>query len=337
MQEELQAIDTGAVDELGRIKQEQDVLQGRMETMTAKRGAVSEEVFARVKADYEARYAELEQEAEPLKARVREEFEALQALVEKLSAAHRETQLEREELEFRHSLDEFDDEVFSERVAEVDERLAEREAEVTEADAIVQRFVAVFHTEEELRGGEASATAAGERPDGEVGEEVAAEPDEEPPTSGVEATAAEPATEPEETGQTAEIAVVDDAPEDGSAEGAAPTPPPVPVNSSYATGALEVARLVGLDADGGVAVEYNLQLGTTTIGRAPKNDIRIRDASVSREHAKIVFTDRGFAIYDLGSENGVWVNGERTKHKVLSEDDVVEFGPGVSPLVFRGP
>lgn len=337
MREELQAIDTTAVEELGRIKQEQDVLQDRMETMAAKRGTVSEEVFKRVREDYEVRHAELEKEAEPLKARAREEFGALQGLVDKLSTSHRETQLAREEIQFRHSLGEFDDAAFDERVAAVDEQLAEQEAEVAEAEALVERFVAVFHSEEELRGQAEPTTAEGSDyevksdEDERSGTEGEAEPyDVEATAAGAEARS-DTADQSDEEEPDAEVSETDIA---GEGE---PAPPPVPVNSAYATDALEVARLVGLNDGGDVAVEYNLQLGTTTIGRAPKNDIRIRDASVSREHAKIVFTERGFAIYDLGSENGVWVNGTRTKHVVLSEDDVVEFGPGVNPLVFRGP
>ena len=47
------------------------------------------------------------------------------------------------------------------------------------------------------------------------------------------------------------------------------------------------------------------------IGRSPDSDISISDPSVSREHARIEQTAGGFVIHDLGSRNGVVVNGQR--------------------------
>lgn len=335
MREELEAIDTEAVQELGRIAQELDVLQGRLESLEARQETVSQEVAARVRADYEARLAALARQAEPLRARAREQFAVLQRLLESAGQARREVQLAREELELRHALGEFDDEAFAEKTRAVDGQLAAHEAELAEADGVAQLFLAAFGREavpptpvgDEApavapAGGEAPAVA----PAGAVPAPPAADPME------VEATAA--GSFPGGRGTAAAApAGVPAAPAPAAAGSAAPAAAPaqVPSTSAYSTDALEVARLVAADA------EYCLQLGTTTIGRAPKNDVRIRDASVSREHAKIVFTERGFAIYDLGSENGVWVNGERVKHTVLSEGDVVELGPGVCPLVFRGP
>ncbi len=48
-----------------------------------------------------------------------------------------------------------------------------------------------------------------------------------------------------------------------------------------------------------------------TIGRAEDNDVVLNDASVSKAHASLERTDSGFLIRDLGSTNGVFLDGER--------------------------
>jgi hypothetical protein len=48
-----------------------------------------------------------------------------------------------------------------------------------------------------------------------------------------------------------------------------------------------------------------------SIGRAPENDIQIRDKFVSRKHLKILNKKGGFFIEDLQSKNGTYLNGEQ--------------------------
>src|SRR2546425_5982944 len=50
---------------------------------------------------------------------------------------------------------------------------------------------------------------------------------------------------------------------------------------------------------------------TTTVGRVEGNDIVIHDSAMSRQHARIEVTDDGLTVVDLGSLNGVLLNGER--------------------------
>jgi DNA-binding NtrC family response regulator len=51
--------------------------------------------------------------------------------------------------------------------------------------------------------------------------------------------------------------------------------------------------------------------GELLIGRAPDVQIRLRDPSASRVHARLAVTSDGIYISDLGSYNGTRVNGER--------------------------
>ena len=65
----------------------------------------------------------------------------------------------------------------------------------------------------------------------------------------------------------------------------------------------------------------------TIIGRSRRCDIRLEDAFVSRRHARVISSETGTAIEDLGSSNGVYVNGRRSEGvTVLHPGDVVQMG-----------
>ena len=69
-----------------------------------------------------------------------------------------------------------------------------------------------------------------------------------------------------------------------------------------------------------------LLAGETTIGRASTNDIALDSMQVSRRHA-VVTMDGPFAtIHDLGSRNGVYVNGAKVQSFVLASGDEVSIG-----------
>lgn len=53
---------------------------------------------------------------------------------------------------------------------------------------------------------------------------------------------------------------------------------------------------------------YDLQGDIIGIGRSPDNDIQIKDASVSRNHVKIIRRGDKFFVEDLNSRNGTLVN-----------------------------
>jgi len=64
------------------------------------------------------------------------------------------------------------------------------------------------------------------------------------------------------------------------------------------------------------------------IGRAPENDVCIRDQSISKHHARVVLTPAGAVfVEDLGSTNGTYVNGEKVVRHALWDGDKVHIGP----------
>lgn len=64
-----------------------------------------------------------------------------------------------------------------------------------------------------------------------------------------------------------------------------------------------------------------------TIGRHESSDVVIQDPQASRYHAVIRRVGpTGYAIYDLGSANGVYVNGQRVMEQPLKEGDEIWIG-----------
>lgn len=63
------------------------------------------------------------------------------------------------------------------------------------------------------------------------------------------------------------------------------------------------------------------------IGRSELADVRIDSAFVSRYHALIVRENGRDLLIDLGSTNGVLVNGKRVVRAVLKHRDLIQVGP----------
>jgi len=65
----------------------------------------------------------------------------------------------------------------------------------------------------------------------------------------------------------------------------------------------------------------------TDIGRTQTNAVVLADATVSRQHARIRLQDDQFMLFDLGSANGTFVNGQKVEQpRPLTDGDVVRFG-----------
>ena len=63
-----------------------------------------------------------------------------------------------------------------------------------------------------------------------------------------------------------------------------------------------------------------------TIGRSRECDIVIDDPNVSRKHAELRAHGAGWIVADLGSTNGVKVNGKRVREATLEPGDQVMLG-----------
>jgi pSer/pThr/pTyr-binding forkhead associated (FHA) protein len=61
-------------------------------------------------------------------------------------------------------------------------------------------------------------------------------------------------------------------------------------------------------------------------GRHPDADIFLDDVTVSRKHAEFVRVGQSFTVRDLGSMNGIFVNGERVEAANLESGSEVLIG-----------
>ena len=62
------------------------------------------------------------------------------------------------------------------------------------------------------------------------------------------------------------------------------------------------------------------------LGRGPANTIRISDVNVSRRHAAVFVVKGRCMVRDLGSRNGIFVNGQQVAEAPLRHDDEVRIG-----------
>ena len=85
-----------------------------------------------------------------------------------------------------------------------------------------------------------------------------------------------------------------------------------------------LAYLVMQDAE---ATRMPITKTASRIGRRGDNDIVFSNDSVSGHHAEIhMARDGSFAITDLGSGNGIVLNGKRATQGGLREGDLIELG-----------
>jgi pSer/pThr/pTyr-binding forkhead associated (FHA) protein len=67
--------------------------------------------------------------------------------------------------------------------------------------------------------------------------------------------------------------------------------------------------------------------GLTGIGRESGNLIQLEDARVSKQHAVLKRDKEQWFIEDVGSRNGVLVNGSRVRRSALKHGDRIAIGP----------
>ena len=316
--QELDGIDTSTIEELRRIKDEQQVLGQRLERMGEKKGATTPAVFERVERDYRTRHRGLEDKARPLKEAARREFAKLEGLKQKIQQALDVVKLDKEELEFRNSIGEYDQKTFDQGLSTVEALIAERSEELRACDDVRGRFLEAFPSEEDLRLPAPPPTPPPPAP------AAAPPPPPEPPAPVAEAPAPPPAAAAAAAAPTAR-------PEQTAVVQSAPPPTAAPAEEGSATRVLPLARLVLAKEDGSTE-EFRLG-AQTLIGRAPDAQVRINAAAVSRKHSQVVLTPEGYKLVDLGSENGTYVNGTRVQEKLLQNGDRVQVG--MARFVYR--
>jgi hypothetical protein len=304
MKKELAAVDVSSIEELQRIKAEQDVILERLKRMEEKRESVSDEVFKRVQLDYKKRLTGLDNEADPLKEQARLQYAELKTVLGAINAAAASAKMDREELQLRHDLGEFTDDAFAKHVKEQDARVAGHQSDLAEAEGIRDRFLSAFHSEEEL----------------EVGPKKQPPP---PPTIPIDTKKEVPI--PRET--------VSADPLDQTVVGQPLPPNPdrttlIPLQSEAPDGATMILQwpklLVHSESGQG---EVHAVVGTKTIlGSGSDCNIVLVGTKVSKKHAEIALGPNGHLIRDLKSQVGTLVNGVEVSERELADGDTIQLG-----------
>jgi hypothetical protein len=97
----------------------------------------------------------------------------------------------------------------------------------------------------------------------------------------------------------------------------------------------EVAEADQPDASAFLTVgetRHRLGKGTMTLGRSRECEVQVLDPNVSRRHAEVRFHDGVYTVVDLGSTNGIEVDGRRVDELVL--EDGSHFTVGSTEIVF---
>lgn len=100
------------------------------------------------------------------------------------------------------------------------------------------------------------------------------------------------------------------------------------------TAIIDLAALSGQNADARIVITDGKDEGKALditrdeviCGRSLDNDFVISDISVSRKHFKIVRDTDGFKVEDMGSGNGIRVNGKKETSTLLFDGDLVTAG-----------
>jgi hypothetical protein len=317
--EALEKVDLKAVEALKKLKDEQDVLRKRLGSLDEMKEKVDAKVYSRVGKDYHTRMAELEAEAKPLREQVRAEFAKLKGILDELEAQHETVRLDREEVELRHTLGEFDDKEYQRRLGELDASIKTGASSKKRADELKKRFLGAVDSEDDLSGEPTAPPPPTPAPE-QGAPQVAAVP-----AGAVAATQEMPVLDPEEAAG-AKAAKPEETPR-------GPTPPPkAPAFNPDATITIRSARLVPQNAEAG-RNPMPLGLKPSSIGSDESNDIRIGGDAVDAKHAKVTISMSGYTLIDLGSKSGTLVNGDKIKDRVLRDGDAVQIG--AARFVFR--
>lgn len=331
-QDALAAIDLSAIESLKTLKQEQDQLNARLQSMEELKSTFAEPVYKRVRDDYQQRLRALDDQAAPLKQAAREQYTSLRGLIDRFEADHEAVKLDQQELELRYKLGEFDEKEFQKRIKAIEASVKEKAEARARGLEMKARFLEAFHAESEL---DSSATDAPRTTGGAstagpeaivTGRFTTMPTDAATESRTTDMPAVRPDLQPNRTQIMSAVNV-------SSVRPTTPTPPPpAAAATGGATQIFRAARLVPQNPEAGKQ-SYTLTLKPMAIGADTSNDIRIAGPGVEPKHAQINVSMAGFTLVDLGTKHGTRVNAEKVKERQLGNEDVIQIG--AARFVFR--
>jgi hypothetical protein len=285
-----------------QLKEQWKVIKDRLEKIEEHKEKVSPPVYQRVRSDYEKKLKEITDTVLEKKRTIDRELVTLYETQKRIAAqleTHRHTL---EEIKFRNVLGEFSEEEYQRKAKDEQDKINKFETILSAVNTNISRYEDLFHEEIEVLPSE-----------------------EEPQEKEAASEEAIPASEEFYEGlggadyfTTGEVTTPgEEAPEIFITEKTKP--------GRHA--ASEKTRVVIISGDDAGAT-YPIK-ESVSFGRAESNTVVLRDAKVSRQHAKIVKQGEEYVLVDLNSSNGTFVNGERIEEHVLANNDEFQIGDTV--------
>jgi hypothetical protein len=308
---ELSQMDLGVLDQLATLQTELEQIDQRLSSMESRRDAVAEEVYNRVRRDYMSQRKSLQESAEPLREQARGLYTRVKAALLELDREYNTVQMDLEEIDFRHSLGEFDEAEKENRSKAKAKLLKERQKARDEAQALRARFNKAFPALEQ-EAGDVGKPSTRSNDNARANES-------EDPTQRVNKFS-------EDEIRTAELPSPEEAkptpPPAPAAAKAAEPPAPPPRRNPDATVVFRPARLTdqATDQPGG---PYTLGLKPLSIGSDPRCDVKVE--GVAARQAEVGPSRSGFILRDLAG--GVTtVNGQGVDELLLKDGDLIQIG-----------
>lgn len=307
--QDLGQLDLGVLDELAALQAELEQVDGRLKSMEGRREAVAEEVYNRVRRDYLSQRQSLQEKADPLRQQVRSLYTKVKAVLIELEGELSTVQMDLEEIEFRHTLGEYDGAERDRRKKAKASALQQRQGALDEAKAIAARFAKAFP------GVESEAAEAARAPAPPAGES-------EDPTKRVKKVV-------EDEIRTAELPSPEESAKAPAATAAAeppapPAPPstPPPRRNPDATVVFRPARLIDQASDQ-PSGPYTLGLKPLSFGSDARCDVQVD--GVAARQAEVGPSRSGFILRDLAG-GATRVNGQPVEEQLLADGDVIQIG-----------
>ena len=329
-------LDLSVLDELADLQSRRTQIVGRLTQMDERRGDVAPAVYLRVRADYEQQRRKLELEELPLKQNARNIYARVRDRIDALEREESDARLNLQELEFRHSLGEFDKPQFNVRKAEIDSGINARAADFAHAKQIRERFLAIFGTEAELSEPQDDAGVTAETVMVSPADILALQQAPHPSPSVIQQTSASP-----------QFPGMPPMPETGGS-GMPPGMPPIPNAQAPkspaeqkieppkmeprrpanpdATVVFRPGRLTPMNPEAGIAPTM-LSLKPISVGSDSACDVRVSAPGVHPKHVEICLTRSGFILKDLGGGGVVLIDGQTITEQLLRDGDAIQIGP----------
>ncbi len=313
--ESLSGVDLGVIDALKALKEEADILRKRLAGLDDVKADFDPAVFSRVHADYIRQVSEIEAKADPLRQQARDSYARLRGALAEIGNAHEAVKLDRQEIELRRKLGEFNDDEYSKRLEAIETSLSERAAAHKQGEALKKRFLEVFSSEEEL------SHAVNPGPSSTQEMPIAHDIDIPMDGEALDIPAAQ-----------TQILQVLKLPEPPKVPLPPTTPGGKPAYGANATMSLRTARLVPQNPEAG-RTAIPLPPKPISLGSDAINEVRIGGPGVEARHASISVDSQGYTLTDLDSKSGTRVNAEAVKQRLLRHEDVIQIG--MARFVFR--